>query len=248
MFVGAGREEGDDGDGDSVKGRRAVVLLSGGLDSAVAATIAKCERYDIYALTIDYGQRQRKELEAAKRVADSLRTKEHKVLHVPLDALGGSALTDKKIAVPKDRSHNDIGKGIPPTYVPARNTIFLSLALAYAETIEAEAIFIGAHAQDTSGYPDCRPEFFEKFAELATLATKSGVEGEPPRIVAPLLGWTKAKIVESGFDLKAPLKFTWSCYEGRDHPCGHCDSCLIRANAFAQVGQKDPALAAEVKR
>lgn len=223
-----------------MKGRRAVVLLSGGLDSAVAATIAKCERYDLYALTFDYGQRHHKELEAARAVAQNLRVKEHKVLKVPLDALGGSALTDAKVAVPKNRPLQAMAQGIPVTYVPARNTIFLSFALAYAETVGAEAIFIGAHALDYSGYPDCRPEYFEKFQELAKLATKQGVDGSPVRIHAPLVSWNKAKIVQTGIDLKAPLKETWSCYEPGPQPCGACDSCQLRAQAFAQIGLRDP--------
>lgn len=230
------------------KGRRAVVLLSGGLDSAVAATIAKCERYDLYALTFDYGQRHQRELEAARRVARSLRVKEHKVLKIPLDAFGGSALTDPKVAVPKNRSKQEIGQGIPVTYVPARNTIFLSLGLAYAETVGADAIFIGAHSLDYSGYPDCRPEYFEKFGELAKLATKQGVDGDAPRVHAPLVSWDKAKIVQTGVDLKAPLKDTWSCYENGARPCGACDSCQLRAQAFARLGMKDPALLVVAKK
>lgn len=225
-----------------MKGRRAVVLVSGGLDSAVAATIAKCERFDLHALTFDYGQRHRKELDAAARVTKSLRAKEHKVLKIPLDAFGGSALTDKKIHVPKHRTREEIGVGIPVTYVPARNTVFLSFGLAYAETVEASAIFIGAHAVDYSGYPDCRPEYFEKFTELAALATKQGVDGTPPKVLAPLVGWDKAKIIQTGLDLKAPLKDTWSCYESGAHPCGACDACQLRADAFLRVGIKDPAL------
>lgn len=231
-----------------MRGRRAVVLLSGGLDSAVAGTIAKCERYDLHALTFDYGQRHQKELEAAKRVAKALRVKEHKVLRIPLDALGGSALTDKKISVPKNRSIQEIGTGIPSTYVPARNTVFLAFGLAYAETVEADAIFIGAHALDYSGYPDCRPEYFEKFSELAQLATKQGVDGQAPRVHAPLVGWNKAKIVQTGIDLKAPLKDTWSCYEDGSSPCGACDSCVLRAHAFSQVGTPDPSLPAAPKK
>jgi 7-cyano-7-deazaguanine synthase len=219
------------------------VLISGGLDSAVAATIAKCERYDLYALTFDYGQRNRaKELDAARKVGEALRAKEHKVLEVPLDAFGGSALTDKKVAVPKGRAKAEIGDGIPSTYVPARNTVFLSMALAYAETVGADAIFIGAHAVDYSGYPDCRPEYFEKFNELVQLATKRTVEGSPIKVVAPLVGWSKAKIVETGNDLKAPMRHTWSCYEAGAHPCGRCDACQIRRDAFAQAGASDPAL------
>lgn len=228
-----------------MKDRRAVVLLSGGLDSAVAATLVKCERFDLYALTFDYGQRNRdRELEAAKKVGAALRVKEHKILTLPLDEIGGSALTDAKIAIPKGRSRSEIGEGVPITYVPARNTIFLSIALGYAETLGADAIAIGAHAVDYSGYPDCRPEFFDAFTALAKVATKQGVEEKPPRIMAPLLGWNKAKIIETGNDLKAPMKYTWSCYEAGKQPCGRCDACQLRAEAFSHAGVPDPALAA----
>jgi len=226
-----------------MKARRAVVLVSGGLDSAVAATIAKCERFELYALTFQYGQRNERELESAKKVADALRVKEHKILTVPLDAFGQSALTDKKIPVPKQRSKQEIGTGVPVTYVPGRNTVFVAMGLAYAESVGAEAVFIGAHALDYSGYPDCRPEYFEKWNELAKLATKQAIEGAPAKIVAPLVQWTKSKIVETGHDLKAPMKHTWSCYESGPAPCGKCDACQIRAEAFARAGIPDPALA-----
>jgi 7-cyano-7-deazaguanine synthase len=218
--------------------------MSGGLYSAVTATIAKCERLDLYILTFDYGQRNRREIEAAKQIAHSLRAKEHKILPVPLAEWGGSALTDANRAVPKGRSKKEMESGIPDTYVPARNTVFLALGLSYAEAIGADSVFIGAHQVDYSGYPDCRPEYFEKFQELVGVGTKRGVEGNPIRIVTPLLGWSKAKIVETGHDLKAPMKHAWSCYEGGPEPCGDCDSCRIRADAFAQAGLKDPALAA----
>ena len=223
-----------------MKDRRAVVLLSGGLDSAVAATIAKCERYDIYALTFDYGQRHKKEIEAAKSIAESLRAKEHKIIPVPLGEFGGSALTDPRMAVPKGRTMAEIGSGIPTTYVPARNTVFISLGLAYAESIGANAVFIGAHALDYSGYPDCRPEYFDAWNELTKLATKIGVDGKPIRIHAPLVGWTKTKIVETGLDLQAPMGRSWSCYEGGEKACGVCDSCQLRLRAFAEAGAKDP--------
>lgn len=231
-----------------MKDRKAVVLISGGLDSAVVATIAKCERYDLYALTVDYGQRHQKEIEAARAVAQSLRAKQHKIFTVPLHEFGGSALTDGKIPVPKGRSMAEIAVGIPSTYVPARNTVLLSLALAYAETVGAGAVFIGAHSLDYSGYPDCRPEYFDAFNALAKLATKSGVEGNPIRIHAPLVGWTKTKIVETGLDLKAPLKLTWSCYEGGEAACGECDSCQLRLRAFAETGVADPAAYAGAKK
>lgn len=223
-----------------MKDRKAVVLLSGGLDSAVVGTIAKCERFDIHALTIDYGQRHVKEIEAAKAVANALRAKEHKVIKVPLDAFGASALTDPKMPVPKNRSMAEIGHGIPSTYVPARNTVFLALGLSYAESIGAHAVFIGAHALDYSGYPDCRPEYFEAFNELAKLATRAGTDEKPIKVHAPLVGWTKTKIVETGLDLKAPMNLSWSCYEGGAEACGECDSCQLRLRAFAELGAKDP--------
>jgi 7-cyano-7-deazaguanine synthase len=223
-----------------MKDRRAVVLLSGGLDSAVAATIAKCERYDIYAITFDYGQRHKKEIEAAKGIASALRAKEHKIIPVPLSEFGGSALTDPRMAVPKGRTMAEIGTGIPTTYVPARNTVFISLGLAYAESVGANAVFIGAHALDYSGYPDCRPEYFEAWNELTKLATKTGVDGKPIKIHAPLVGWTKTKIVETGLDLQAPFGKSWSCYEGGETACGTCDSCQLRLRAFAEAGSKDP--------
>jgi 7-cyano-7-deazaguanine synthase len=221
-----------------VKPRRAVCLVSGGLDSAVAGTIAKCERY---CLTVDYGQKHARELEAARQVAEALRAKEHKVVKIPLADFGGSALTTND-PVPKGRSAEEIANGIPPTYVPARNTVFLSLALAWAETLEADAIFIGAHAVDYSGYPDCRPEYIEAFQGVAKLATKRAVEGKPPKIFAPLISWDKSRIIETGFDLRAPLAKTWSCYEEGPSPCGACDACQIRERAFMAVGRKDPAL------
>ena len=214
-------------------------LISGGLDSAVAATIAKCERFDIYALTFDYGQRHKKEIAAAEAVAKSLRAKEHKVLKIPIDAFGGSALTDPKIPIPKGRTMAQIGTGIPSTYVPARNTIFLAFGLSYAESVGAGSVFIGAHALDYSGYPDCRPEYFEAYNEVAKLGTKAGVDGRSIRVHAPLVGWTKTKIVETGHDLKAPMNLTWSCYEGGETACGRCDSCQLRLRAFAEAGLKD---------
>lgn len=223
------------------KPRRAVALVSGGLDSSVAATIAKCERYDVHALTFDYGQRNLAELEAAKRVVQALRVKEHRILNIPLGDLGASALTDPKMDVPKNRSRAEIGKGVPVTYVPARNTVFLAFGIALAESIEAQAVFIGAHTMDYSGYPDCRPEYFDAFNDLVKLGTRGGVEGDPIKVIAPLLGWTKAKVVETGRDLKAPMKHTWSCYEAGPKPCGACDSCILRRQAFEKAGMSDPA-------
>jgi 7-cyano-7-deazaguanine synthase len=219
----------------------AVVLLSGGLDSATAAAIARREGFDIYALTVAYGQRHAVEVEAARAVARRLGAARHVELHVDLSAFGGSALTDR-IEVPKNR---DLAAAdIPVTYVPARNTVFLSLALAWAEALGASDIYIGVNALDYSGYPDCRPDFIEAFERLAALATKAGVEGARLRIHAPLITMTKAEIIKRGLELDVDYALTRSCYDpdpgGR--PCGRCDSCLLRAKGFAEAGVKDPAL------
>ena len=209
--------------------RRAVVLLSGGLDSATSLAVALAEGYECFALSFDYGQRHARELESAVKVAD-LRT------------IGGSALTDD-LPVPKERSDAAIGEGIPVTYVPARNTIFLSHALAWAEVLGAEDIFIGVNALDYSGYPDCRPEFIEAFERLANLATQAGVEGRSRfRVHAPLITLTKAQIVARAYELGVDLSLTWSCYEPeRDgRACGLCDSCLLRKKGFAEARLADP--------
>lgn len=216
------------------------MLLSGGLDSATAAAWARAEGYDVCAVSFDYGQRHRRELTSAKAVAKAVKAKQHIVLKVPLADLGGSALTDKRIAVPDAGRAADIGARIPATYVPARNTVFLSLALAYAETVGATAIVIGANALDYSGYPDCRPEYLEAFEKMAQLATKAGVEGKSVRILAPLLHLSKADIVRLAGRLKAPLGLTWSCYRGGRKACGKCESCVLRLRGFAAAGQKDP--------
>jgi 7-cyano-7-deazaguanine synthase len=221
----------------------AVVLLSGGLDSATAAAIARHEGFAIWALSVDYGQRHRFELEAARRVADALGVRRHVVLSVDLAQLGGSALTDA-IAVPKDRGADAISHGIPITYVPARNTVFLSLALAYAEVVGAADIFLGVNAIDYSGYPDCRPEFVAAFAQLANLATKASAEGRLKfAIHAPLIQMTKAQIIRRGLELGVDYRLTHSCYDpdsvGRS--CGRCDACSLRLKGFAEVGRKDPA-------
>ncbi len=221
--------------------KKAVVLLSGGLDSCVSATMARCEGYRLYALSFDYGQRHGVELERAAKVADALRVEEHRVLKIPLGELGGSALTDESVAVPDAGS--EIGSDIPVTYVPGRNTIFLSFALAYAEVVGAKAVFIGANALDYSGYPDCRPEYFEAFQAMADVATKQAVEGGKVWINAPLLEMTKAQIVKQGMDLNAPLQHTWSCYRGPDNEgaaCGTCESCVLRRRGFEEAGSKDP--------
>lgn len=220
---------------------RCVVLLSGGLDSATALAIAKDQGYEPYALTVLYGQRHSVEIDAAKRVAQAQVVKEHRFVNVGLDALGGSALTDQ-IDVPKDRDESEM-TDIPVTYVPARNTVMLSIALGYAEVIGAGHIFVGVNAVDYSGYPDCRPEFVAAFEALAQVATKAGVEGNPMRIHAPLIDLTKPEIIREGLRLGVNYALTHSCYDPVDsRPCGHCDSCQIRLKAFAELGMTDPAL------
>lgn len=218
---------------------RAVVLLSGGLDSATAAAIGRSEGFDLYALTVAYGQRHGCEIESARAVARALGVVRHVELHVDLSAFGGSALTDA-IEVPKDRDLE--ASDIPSTYVPARNTVFLALALAWAETLGAQDIYIGVNALDYSGYPDCRPEFVEAFERLAGLATKAGVEGARLRIHAPLISMTKAEIIRRGLALGVDYGLTHSCYDpdASGRPCGHCDSCLLRAKGFAEAGVRDP--------
>lgn len=220
----------------------AVVLLSGGLDSATAAAIARNQGFDLYALSVDYRQRHRFELEAARRVAQALGVVRHVVMPVDLTLFGGSALTDA-IDVPKDRSIEAMEHGIPITYVPARNTIFLSLALAYAEVVGAFDIFLGVNAIDYSGYPDCRPEFIAAFSVMANLATKASVEGRRKlSIHAPLQHWTKSEIIRHGMALGVDYSLTHSCYDPdpRGISCGHCDSCLLRRKGFTEAGLEDP--------
>jgi 7-cyano-7-deazaguanine synthase len=223
----------------------AVVLLSGGLDSATAAAWAAARGLRLTALSVDYGQRHRVELDAARDVARSLGITDHVVVRVDLAAFGGSALVDPAIAVPHGRSDAEIAGGIPATYVPARNTVLLALALGLAETRGAGAIVLGINAVDYSGYPDCRPEFLEAFARLAALATKAGVEGRPLEFLAPLVTLPKADIIRLGLDLGVDYGLTTSCYDPdpRGRPCGSCDSCLIRAAGFAAAGAADPRLA-----
>jgi len=223
----------------------AVVLVSGGLDSATALAIARAEGFTPYALSFRYGQRHGAELDAAARVAAALGVAEHAVIDVDLRRFGGSALT-ADIAVPKGRSLEAMRTGIPVTYVPARNTVFLSFALAWAETLDASDIFIGVNALDYSGYPDCRPEYIAAFEEMANLATRAGVEGHRRiRIHAPLIRLTKAEIIRRGQALGVDYALTSSCYDpGEDgRPCGQCDSCLLRAKGFAEAGLPDPLLA-----
>ncbi|MDA8349628.1 MAG: 7-cyano-7-deazaguanine synthase QueC [Pseudomonadota bacterium] len=216
---------------------RAVVLLSGGLDSATVLAIARARALECYALSIAYGQRHEAELTAASRVAEALGAREHRVMQVDLAGIGGSALTDRSIAVPETPT-----EGIPVTYVPARNTIMLSLALGWAEVLGAEHIFIGVNSLDYSGYPDCRPEYVEAFAHLARLATKAGVEGRPCRIEAPLIAWTKERIIREGTALGVDYGMTVSCYQADagGRACGRCDSCRLRRAGFEAAGIADP--------
>jgi 7-cyano-7-deazaguanine synthase len=220
---------------------RAVCLLSGGLDSSTCLALARRDGYECYALSFDYGQRHRIELDAAARVAASLRVAQHVVARIDLRMFGHSALT-AEIDVPKARSLDDMGHGIPITYVPARNTIFLSFALAWAEVLEASDIFIGVNALDYSGYPDCRPEFIEAFERMANLATKAGVEGRTQvRIHSPLIRLSKAEIVKLGRELGLAFGLTHSCYDPAPDgtPCGQCDSCLLRRKGFEEAGIED---------
>ena len=219
---------------------RAVVLLSGGLDSYTAAAVAKRDGFELYTLSINYGQRHVQELEASGVVARALVVQRHLELELDLSRIGGSALTSDQIDVPKDQPIDpDV---IPSTYVPARNTIFLSVAMGWAEVLGASDIFIGVNALDYSGYPDCRPEFIRAFEQLARLATKAGVEGRPPTVHTPLIALSKAEIIRLGLSLGLDYGLTHSCYDplpgGR--PCGHCDSCRLRAAGFAEAGATDP--------
>ena len=222
---------------------KAVVLLSGGLDSAVTLALVQAQGLDAHALTFDYGQRHGAEIAAAQAIAQALGVTRHVVLPIDLRVFGGSALTDD-IAVPKDRSDDDIGAGIPITYVPARNTIFLSFALAWAEVLGAHDIFIGVNALDYSGYPDCRPEYIHAFEDMAKLATKAGVEGAGEiTIRAPLIDMTKAEIIAKGGELGVDFALTRSCYDPGPggEACGACDSCKLRLKGFAENGLQDPA-------
>ena len=216
---------------------RAVVLLSGGLDSATALAIARSRGHDCFALTCRYGQRHDAEIGAARAIAKALDAKAHREIEIPIGQFGGSALTDSSLAVPE---HG--GEGIPVTYVPARNTVFLSLALAWAEVLEAEAIFIGVNAVDYSGYPDCRPEFIAAFQQVIDLATKRTVKGEPITLEAPLIALTKAEIIRCGIELGVDYSLTVSCYQAdaRGRACSHCDACRIRAAGFEAAGIADP--------
>ena len=226
----------------SMDRKRAVVLLSGGLDSATVLAIARSQGFELYALSFSYGQRHILELEAAARVAASVGVAQHRTATIDLRVFGGSALTDE-IAVPRGRTADDMSHGIPITYVPARNTIFLSFALAWAEVLGSSDIFIGVNALDYSGYPDCRPEFIEAFEKMADLATKAGVEGRQAlKIHTPLIAMTKAEIIRKGIELGVDYGLTSSCYDPSPggEPCGECDSCLLRQKGFTETGIEDP--------
>jgi 7-cyano-7-deazaguanine synthase len=225
-----------------IETKRAVVLLSGGLDSATALAIARSQRYELYALSFRYGQRHFFELEAARRVAAFIGVAGHRIAEIDLRVFGGSALTGD-IDVPKGRTADDMAHGIPITYVPARNTIFLSFALAWAEVLGSSDIFIGVNALDYSGYPDCRPEFIEAFEKMANLATKAGVEGRQRlKIHTPLIAMSKAEIIRKGTELGVHFGLTNSCYDPspKGEPCGECDSCLLRQRGFRENGIEDP--------
>ncbi|MEA1951370.1 MAG: 7-cyano-7-deazaguanine synthase QueC [Planctomycetota bacterium] len=222
--------------------KAAVILLSGGLDSATVAAIARDEGFELYAMSVDYGQRHRFELKAAARVARAVGARRHVTVSVDLSSIGGSALTDR-VEVPKGRSEETMAAEIPVTYVPARNTVLLSLALGYAEVIGATDIFLGVNAVDYSGYPDCRPEFLAAFEQLATLATKAGVEGTLRfRVRAPLLKITKAQIIRRGTELGVDYSLTHTCYDPASDgkSCGRCDACCLRLRGFAEAGLEDP--------
>jgi len=225
-----------------MKNKSAVVLLSGGLDSAVVLSLAKKQGFESYCLIFDYGQRHSKEINAAKAIARQAKCRIQTVkIALPWK---GSALLDQRTAVPEiNKPKVKVkGSGIPNTYVPGRNIIFLSFAISFAEAISAQAVFIGAHAQDYSGYPDCRPEFYRAFARVVSCGTKAGVENKPIRIIAPLLKMSKAQIIIAGRKLKVPFGLTWSCYKGGKAPCGVCESCYYRAKGFKEAGVSDPAL------
>ncbi len=218
-----------------------MVLLSGGLDSSVSSYIAKASGYDLTALSFRYGQQHQKELNAATKIGKDLAVSNHVFFNLPLDTFGGSSLYQQSSSpIDQPSSVDTIGSHIPSTYVPARNTIFLSIALSLAETLEADAIYIGVTATDYSGYPDCRPEYVTAFQQMANLATKRAVNGQPVSIKTPLLHLQKKEIITKGIKLSVPFEHTWSCYQGDTTACGRCDSCLLRLKGFAEAKQKDP--------
>ncbi len=212
---------------------KAIVLLSGGLDSATSGALAKRDGYDLIALSLRYGQRHEKELQASKEIAVFLNVLEHYILDVNLGQWGGSSLTDESVSLPTDGVNPKV---IPSTYVPGRNTVFISIALSLAEAKGAEAVYLGINAVDYSGYPDCRPEYLEAFQKLTSLSSKKGLEGNPPKLVAPLIHDSKVDIIHKAVSLNVPIAKTWSCYQGGDQPCGLCDSCRIRDRALIEAG------------
>ena len=225
--------------------KRAVILLSGGLDSATCLAIARNQGFETHTVSFRYGQRHQYELERAQLISEKLDATSHRIIDIDLAQFGGSALTDAAIDVPKSETVESIGEAIPVTYVPARNTVFLSLSLAFAETVDAKDVFIGVNSLDYSGYPDCRPEFIEAFEQMANLATKAGVEeSQRLKIHTPLINLTKAEIIAQGMELGIDYGLTLSCYDPGDagRPCQHCDACLLRARGFATNGIQDPSL------
>ncbi|WGV27027.1 7-cyano-7-deazaguanine synthase QueC [Halotia branconii] len=219
---------------------KAVILLSGGLDSSTVLYQAKADGCECHSICFDYQQRHRRELQSAVLVANKAGVIQHQVVNFDLRQWGGSALTDDKIALPQERSLDEMSQNIPITYVPARNTIFLSFALGYAEAIAAERVYIGVNALDYSGYPDCRPDYIQAMQEVFRLGSKQGREGKPISIVTPLINLKKTEIIQLGNQLGVPWQLTWSCYAGGDTACGVCDSCQLRLAAFAELGLKDP--------
>jgi len=219
---------------------KAVVLLSGGLDSSTVLYQAKADGYECYAISFDYQQRHHRELKSAAAIAHSAGVQEHQVVNFDLRQWGGSALTDDRLDLPENRSLEQMSQNIPITYVPARNTIFLSFALSYAEAIAAQALYLGVNALDYSGYPDCRPDYIQAMQQVFDLGTKQGREGESIRIITPLINLKKTAIIELGNQLGVPWEKTWSCYAGSDVACGVCDSCQLRLAAFTELGLKDP--------
>ncbi len=223
---------------------KAVVLLSGGLDSATTAAIAIADGYEAIALSFRYGQRHQRELQAASKIANKLGITEHFIVDVNLSQWGGSSLTDESMTIPQDGIKPDV---IPSTYVPGRNTVFIAIALSLAEAKNAQAIYLGINAIDYSGYPDCRPEYLQAYQQLANLSSKAAIEGHAPQLIAPLVKDSKADIVRRALKLNVPIADTWSCYQGGETPCGLCDSCRIRDRALIEVGRKDLASRGETE-
>ncbi|MCK4415664.1 MAG: 7-cyano-7-deazaguanine synthase QueC [Thermoplasmatales archaeon] len=220
--------------------KKAVCLISGGLDSCVTSFIAKEQGYEIYAISFNYGQLHKKELDCSNKIAQAVGVENRIILDVDFQKFGKSSLLNTSSDSIQDHNLKDIAREIPSTYVPARNTVFLSMALAYAESTDADAIFIGVNAVDYSGYPDCRPEYIQAYQKMADLATKKGIEGRSIKIEAPLLQLTKSEIIKTGLKLNAPLADTWSCYRGEELACGRCDSCILRLKGFKDAGVEDP--------